>query len=895
MDGQRFVRVIIFPPMLEGWWQRLGLAGTVGIVIVACWLVPISSFAQSASSTASDNACGAIVSYDRLRGTTTEPIADCDNPFQADVVDGGAMTYTLGTTTVRAGATVTVPDIPYTASMSITGGPTSDFSVTQVYHQDGSDWVQVGELRPDAANPVTLHATGTYSVVHNYSPEPVLQVRNTTNWLTRLLRPQTAHAAEAPDPGVYVTTFRVKIAESEPVPEVAGASNVLFLPGIQGSRLHAAEEVSDGLLGDYEVGDRVWEVNQNDDVRLLRMNPDGSSVYDIYVSEIIDTITFARLPFLTVERAGVYKNFNLFLNNLEDQEIINDWYPYAYDWRYNVADVVASGTVKANGRQESLLDTVTALANTSKTGQVTIVAHSNGGLLTKVLLDELAAQGKADLVDTIVLAGVPQTGTPQAIGTVLHGYDQQYAAGLVLRASVARNILVNFPGVYSLLPSEQYVIDAAEPLITFDDSPQSQPYRDYYGEAVDTLQEYRDFLVGAESADGERSAAQSLYVPSTANETLLQSATEQHRRIFTDWQAPDHVRVVELVGVGRPTAQSIRYESVLSEACQQPQVAVACVYNTEPRPFLEFSLLGDETVLGRSAGAYGEEKELYYFDLESISSKRQENKESPINHGNFMESDRLQFMVSHVVQGTSTSRQLPDFVSVDLFDFTDEYTVEQIASPVYPATTDNEGNVTGVVREGGDWVLREEIPGSQYLEFGGVKYLVVPKGIDRTTTLRGYEVGTYTLAVDRLNAAGTERLDTIYQASTTDGMVAEYTHQNGERSNLTVDWQGDGEVDGTLQWEGRFIATTTATSTSGTTEANTPPEEETDNSATIESGDADPSATATQGTRVRTPTPQVKGVATSGESAASRQYQELAVALQALQDVLDDIEKHYVS
>jgi pimeloyl-ACP methyl ester carboxylesterase len=860
-------------------------SGVFCVLITWFAVVPFVALGEGGAPAIPTDACGVIVSHNSVTGTTTEPIADCQNPFRADFTNSNTMSYQFGTTTIGAGDTLEVPQLPHTAELSIADGPSNDLSGTTVYRHQGNDRIQVGGIVPGSSGEVTFHATGTYSVVHDFAAEPVLQVRHHSHWLTGWLLPETAHADEAPVPGVYVTTFTVTMAESVPVVEEMGASNVLFLPGIQGSRLHTAEDVSDGLLGDYEVGDRVWEVNQNDDVRLLRMNADGSSVYDIYASDIIDTITFEPFSFVRWERDDVYTSFIDFMNQLEDQDVINDWYPYAYDWRDNVADVVASGTVKANGRTESLLDTVEALANTSKTGQVTIVAHSNGGLLTKVLLDELEKRGKDELVDTIVLAGVPQTGTPQAIGTVLHGYDQRFAYGLVLRTTVARKILKNFPGVYSLLPSEKHVIDAAEPLVTFDDSAQSQPYRDYYGEAVDTLQEYRDFLIGAESADGERSAAQSLYVPSTANESLLQAATAQHRQMFTDWQAPDHVRVVELVGVGRPTTNSIRYESILDEECQQPQVAVVCIYNTEPRPFLEFSLLGDETVLGRSAGAYGGAKELYYFQLEEISDRQDEE----FNHGNFMELNQLQSMVSHLLQSTSTPRQLPDFVSVDLFDFVDEYTIEQIASPVYPAATDGEGNVTGVVREGGEWVVQEEIPGSQYLEFGGVKYLIVPKDIDRTTTLHGYEDGTYTYIIRELRASGTERLDTLYQASTTAGMVAQYSQVDGERDDWAVDWQGDGQVDGTLRWDGTFVAANSATNTATSTETHTPPATETDTSATIDNTTDSQTDSATQGTRVRAPEPQVKGVATEATS-----YVELIAALEALQDVLDQIEQQHV-
>jgi len=848
---------------------------------------------NSAASAIEDTACGSLVHYDTAVDTAiVESISDCSDPFSADTINEDVVTYVLGTTTIQANTTFVVPDLPRTYRFSYEQGPVNDFSYSQLYHHQGNDRVQIlNEYAENGLSPnFTLQATGTYSFVHYVFEEPNLQMRHSPRWFPDWLWPNTAHAQTASQ-AVHVTTFEVVVAPPAPI-EPAGASNVLFLPGIQGSRLHSAEDVPASEMRSYSSGERLWEPERNDDVRMLAMTSSGESVQDVYVPEIIDTVRFDRIPFISIEKDDVYASFSNFLDGLVAEDTINQWYPYAYDWRYNVSDIVKNGTLKAGGRTESLVATVEALAQTSKTGQVTIVAHSNGGLLTKVLLNELEKQGKDGLVDTIILAAVPQTGTPQALGTVLHGYEQNYAQGFVLHDTVAREIMRNFPSVYSLFPSEQYVVDASSPLITFDSSQQTKKYRDNYGLSVDTLQEYQDFLLGAEAGSDERSVGQPIYVPSTANEALLQTAIQQHRDSLQDWRAPEHVRVIELVGVGRPTPQGIRYEGLLQEECQNPMVTQACLYNTEPRPFLQFSLLGDETVMGRSAGAYRGAKELYYFDLTSLSLDRKENDKSLINHGSFVESDQLQFMVSHFLHSSTTVNNLPDFVSIDLFDFTDSYTVKQIASPVYPATIDNDGRVTGVVLIDGEWVLKEEIPSSQYFHFGEVKYLIVPSNIEHTTTLRGYKDGTYTYRYSELDATGMHQRATIYQASTTAGMVARYVTKDGERSAIAVDWEGDGQVDGTLGWNGKFMATTAS---STITEVDTTPVLEKDNSVVELGVEEVIDDGSTQGTRVRPPEPQVKGMATSQASVSSTQYVELMTVLRALQQTLDQIEQQYVS
>ena len=100
-----------------------------------------------------------------------------------------------------------------------------------------------------------------------------------------------------------------------------------------------------------------------------------------------------------------------------------------------------------------------------------IIAHSNGGLLAKALLTELKNRNIENKVDRVIFIGTPQLGTPKAIGTILHGYDQTDSlGGIVTNAHTAREVINNMPGAYGLLPSEGYFMNSTEPVVSFENS-----------------------------------------------------------------------------------------------------------------------------------------------------------------------------------------------------------------------------------------------------------------------------------------------------------------------------------------------------------------------------------------------------------------------------------------
>ena len=115
----------------------------------------------------------------------------------------------------------------------------------------------------------SLH-TGTYTLVSK-EYELILVQKTILERLAEFFVP-VAHAQIFHE---YTFTVTFTVTEEAPVP--VGISNILFLPGIQASRLYT--EV-DG------VEEKLWEPGGDDDVTRLSMTNGGESIEDVYTRDV---------------------------------------------------------------------------------------------------------------------------------------------------------------------------------------------------------------------------------------------------------------------------------------------------------------------------------------------------------------------------------------------------------------------------------------------------------------------------------------------------------------------------------------------------------------------------------------------------------------------------------
>ena len=262
-------------------------------------------------------------------------------------------------------------------------------------------------------------------------------------------------------------------------------SNVLFLPGLEASRLYVSGALSENQL---------WEPNRLQDVQDLFLDTNGHSINSgIYTRDVIDEVNVIPV----VAQDNIYKSFISMMNGLVTDGAIAKWQAYPYDWRADYADTITGGTNIGKGQIANIIGTLESLASSSQTHKVTLIAHSHGGFLAKALVSKLEEVGKVGLLDQLILVAVPQSGTPVAIEALLHGQSQPIFKSLLLPRWLTRSLAEHMQSAYNLLPSPDYFARVSAPVVEFSTSTAlTAKWREYYGESIDNTQELRDFALG---------------------------------------------------------------------------------------------------------------------------------------------------------------------------------------------------------------------------------------------------------------------------------------------------------------------------------------------------------------------------------------------------------------
>ncbi len=573
-----------------------------------------------------------------------------------------------------------------------------------------------------------------------------------------------------------------------------GFSNVLFLPGIEASRLYKQKNI----LG-LPVEDQLWEPNANSDVEDLYLNPDGTSKDpNIYTRDIIKE---SNTPFsLGSLGLNVYKSFAQMMDQMVADKKIAEWKPFAYDWRYGVDEIVNNGTQYKDGIV-SLVGTLQSLVNSSKNGKVTIIAHSNGGLLAKALLKKLQDDKNAgindliDHVDVLILVASPEIGTASAVPAIMHGYAQDMGYGLLMDEMHAREAGRNMLGSYGLLPSTEYLNRVSASPVTFVDnlipSGATTKLVQAYGSALDSYAKYKSFLLGGEGRVNP--TAGQITLPISLSPNLFTKAENLHNDIDA-WTPPASLRVIEVAGWGLDTIASFEYYPI----CGFNNL-VGCIYEMDERP--RFTADGDGTVVEPSAHYMSDtgnnSVEKFWVDLFKY------NKDIPSliknDHARILEVPSILDYISNTIQ--KLPQENSPYISTTIPVDTSNRLRLSIHSPVTLDAYDAAGNHTGkICPTDSDFCYAEEnIPNSSYWDFGEGKYLNLPEDQFAKVKLQGTDVGTFTYNTEKVLPDGTSTVSSFVDIPVTTQTQAEITvNPNTNIPQLALDVTGDGKIDFTL-------------------------------------------------------------------------------------------------
>jgi len=660
-------------------------------------------------------------------------------------------------------------------------GSTVDIKSSRI-ESDGAPAIHITPNPPQGVASVAVRdsilITKNGIVVFNMTQTPVSAEGN---WWGTSLGPKSLHGPVQTTPWLTSEPGIAKLPTQ-------CCSNVLFVPGLQASRLY----VDDGRVN------KLWEPGSNSDVDKLFLDSSGKSIDpNVYAGEVIGKAYGLK---------KVYDSFLTLLNDLKKDGTISDWGQYGYDWRKPIADIVR-GEEKRATTSESLLSVFETLASTSQTGKVTIVAHSNGGLVTRLFINELLELGKEHLIDRVISVAVPFLGTPQAILGLLHGSDQSIGHGLLLKESTARELGKNMPSAYSLLPSSEFFSKALTPAVAFasttvdgiNDGSYPMEIKSY-DELVGLIADSHNVRPDPARLDTDR--------PIRGNKLLLDGARVLHN-LLDPLALPLSITRWTIAGYNKLTASGIEYFN--KKECSILLFGTLCKIGLGHRATT--TTQGDGTVIYPSAAHDADVLASVDLSFDSQLYNRD------FNHANILESPTVIAALRNYLSKKNAFQTSPTDLGPIDFDevLINKYLKISTHSPVKLHIYDALGRHVGpsVITEGAisDDVVSGydlEIPGSSYSRTrdNGDTYITVPLSTKPySVVVEGNGMGLFSMNIERY--IGLQIQDSAQYANipVTPLMIAtttiSTTTQAGRiilasSTRLSIDMEGDGTPDATL-------------------------------------------------------------------------------------------------
>ncbi len=806
--------------------------------------------------------CGDIIAspfdglwYDTESPLETNPITDCSNPFGATEGVANPYTISIAEQSIGDGETVAVPN-GVTNQFAIEGNTYLTDYYYALFKKEGDDYhyydLQHGEISeadyrefaatyfdnqsiadfyvdliltaeppyyfyndegdPDLDlegeiidnrfwdfydavedyyyNKINDIVAGEYSlVIHEYMVVPVYR-----SWWERF-RDGFVNTAYADTPDRY--TFVISFTITEELPEPAGPSSVLFLPGIMGSHLY---EIGQQCNDFGEEQQRWFSANDCEQLRLLTRF-DGVSINDIYTKANDNAV---------ISNAATQKLYDSFMdemNYLEGKEIIADFTPFAYDWRLRLDDLLK--LKEANGKviydpsttftESYLYKTVEKMAEDSFSKKVTIVAHSNGGLLAKAFLERLTQTNDplADKIDNLILVAVPQLGTPESLVSILHG-SELGPNGLVVSQSTARRIVNTAPFSHHLLPNSSYFesdgVNVYSPVIKIADGEVTTPWKQQFGADIDSSEGMQAFL----SKDSGRTKPNinDVLQPEVVDPFLLGYANTIDT-VLNSWQPPADLKIYQIAGTGIETPTGISYYTGKKCASVTLPLFACGSYGPKLSYDVEMTTEGDGTVVVPSALAMSDDEGnvkrmwLDLFDYNILNPDRV--------HKNIFEVPDLTDFIKDVSSGESHTYEY-------LKDEKPPVVNEARMSYVLHSPLDMFVEIgTGVISSS-----TNTIDGATYRRYGDIQYISVPdSSADKKLVLDGEASGSFTLDVRKV--VGDTIEDQFSYPTLANGTSTQVELEFSDFTSLQtdavlkIDYQGDGVVDAQFDESGEKV------------------------------------------------------------------------------------------
>lgn len=681
---------------------------------------------------------------------------------------------------------------------------------------------------------VAMVGSTTHVMLRDASASTTLHDSNYANGET--------YVATTTIPNAGTTTYFFSASNSTGTTTLAGAtaittgySNIAFLPGVKSTYLY-----KEGSL--FE--DQLWLPNPgaggNDDISHLYMNQDGTSAENGIYTKEGDIIKSAY------NLSPVYQGFPEAMDALVADGTIAAWKPISYDWRLDYADILSRG--KKTGDTISYLqatdtpyvvDELRKLADSSKSGKVSIIAHSNGGLLAKALLADLEARHDPLLekIDLVVLVAVPQLGTPKTLFSMLHGAENELnGMYTIVNDSYMRRASQYMPTAFNLLPSEKYYTETASagygPIIQFSPTLDALvetiryrdvlgytgtnanlgsvvDYRSRYGADIDGAFELNEYLRGAEGRPAP--AFGDVEHPALLPQSLL-TKTQGVHALQDSWTPPDRnadgvpdIKVVQIAGFGIGTIRGVEYGVKKNiPACLGGNINTCIdLYGVHASPVMSGD--GDGTVMFPSATVMAVES--YYINLNAYNNAKIDPDGVTRDHASLIAATPVAHILAALVGHNSTAN-IPYVIQAT--PTIGNLLVIEMHSPValdvYDSTGGHLGSTTDVAT--GISYIESTIPNATHFTVGESVYIMLDPTSTSTVKLDGLGAGTFTLKIKKYAGNTLTSTTTYSDVPVTNTLLGQFNiGPSASVPSLSLDTNGDGAADETIVPDGVPIVT----------------------------------------------------------------------------------------
>lgn len=499
---------------------------------------------------------------------------------------------------------------------------------------------------------------------------------------------------------------------------------VLIVPGLVGTNINKNDDkIWLNLAKNFtDIGDQFMDV--------LQFNDNLSPIINtLSIGDVIKRETFN----VGVGDITIFDYTEGLIKEFEGQGYIEGetLFTFPYDWRYGVSGKYTDG--KTNS--DLLKDKIAQILTQTGSDKIDVVAHSMGGLIVKKYVMDNSTGHK---IDKAVFVGVPNTGAPKSVKTLLQG--DSFGVPWLADSEV-KKISKNMPASYDLLPSQEYYNQKGSFVQVIDEGNEWPPDLNV---VIDDLnyQEMENYLVQDHSL----------------NSIAFNNAEALHTQEFDNYDLTRQgIDLYSIVGCKNGTLGKIterRYADVFGS-----QVAYQ-----NPKYFP-----GDGTVPLESATNLPIKQANKFYLLSS-------------KHSRMMTADGSRQKIVNLISGSNLS--VGSSITQDISQCNLNGKAISVYSPVDIFVTDQSGNKLGLAEDGS---IVNEIPGADFEVWGEHKFVFIPQdgGENYSIGLDGTASGTFTIKSQDISGSQTGATEVFESIPVTDQLTGQI-NLSGESTTLSI-------------------------------------------------------------------------------------------------------------